>query len=197
MSTFHYYIDINSWVKYLDRLKSKTRYVLIVSRPKMGKRHWRAHCSYKAVKSYFSDWEEAGMVDNVSQEGDPSPRNLFSVLFKSPVLERIALKDIDTSRAVSPIYPAMKDLAKRARDNDNPFTTIYYEQVLQSHEGKWAKRVIEKYVLKKFNMMIDVKENGIKDPLIINRAGVLLDGGHRFAILDALGYESLIARRTF
>ena len=199
MSTFHYYIGINSWIKYLDRLKSKTRYVLIVSRPSMRKENWRAHSSHERLKEYFADWEEIGVVNDVSKEGDPAPRDLFSVLFKSPVLERVALKDIDTSWIkVHPLYVAMKDLAEQAKDNDNldPFTTDYYEKYLQNKEGKWKVGTTRRYVLSKFNMMMDIKENGIRDPIILNQANEILDGGHRLSILEAFDYESVIVRRA-
>ena len=198
MSTFHYYIDINSWIKYLDRLKSKTRYVLIVSRPRMRRIHWRAYSSYEDLKVYFSDWEEMGIVDGVSSEGDPSPRNLFSVLFKSPVLDRIALTDIDTREPKdNSMYVAMKDIAEQISSDDSidPLKTEYYEKWLQRKEGRWAKRTINEFVLGKFNMMLDVKENGMKDPIILDQANRICDGGHRLAILEALGYESVIVRR--
>ena len=198
MSTFHYYIDINSWIKYLDRLKSKTRYVLIVSRPVMRRMHWRAYSSHEDLKVYFSDWEEMGMADDVSPEGDPSPRNLFSVLFKSPVLDRIALTDIDTREPRdNSMYVAMRDLAEQVSIDDSidPLKTEYYENWLQRKEGRWAKRTINKFVLGKFNMMLDVKENGMKDPIILDQANRICDGGHRLAILEALGYESVIVRR--
>ncbi|GAG23619.1 unnamed protein product, partial [marine sediment metagenome] len=96
LSTFHYYIDINSWIKYVDRLKNKSRYVLFVSRPKLKQLHWRARSHIRALRGYFSDWEELDMIENIPQEGDPSPRTLFSVLFKNPVLDRIPLTDVDT-----------------------------------------------------------------------------------------------------
>jgi len=199
MSTFHYYIGINSWIKYIDRLKSKTRYVLIVSRPSMRKENWRAHSSHERLKEYFSDWEEMGVVKDVSKEGDPASRDLFSILFKSPILERVALKDIDTKGIKAhPIYSAFKDLTEQVKDNDNLdlFTTDYYEKSLQSKVGKWTVKNTRRYALGKFNMLRDVKENGIKDAILLNQANEIIDGAHRLSILEGLDYESVIVRRA-
>ena len=98
MSTFHYYIYINIWLEYLDRLRSKTRQVLLISRPRMKRMHWRAYSSLEALQGYFSDWEQVGYLDGPPQEGDPHPRNLFTVLFESPLLERVPIDSISINK---------------------------------------------------------------------------------------------------
>jgi hypothetical protein len=197
MSTFHYYIDINSWLKYLDILRGKSRYILFVSRPKMGRRHWRAYSSLEVLKKYLSEWEQVDVVAGISQEGDSAPRKLFSVLFKNPLLERIPIDDINIrEKTDDAMYLAMNDLAKQAVENPSveAFDTDYYNKWVKRKKGRWTDKFIKKFVQNKFDLMVSVKENGLKDPLIIDRANRLCDGGHRLEVLKALGYKSVIVR---
>lgn len=198
MSTFHYYIGINAWIKYLDRLKSKSVYCLLVSRPRMKRLHWKAYSSLEALQGYFGGWEQAIFIDGVSQDGDPSPRNLFSVLFKSPVLERIPIDDIHIRESEDDsMYLAMKDLALIVSGDKhvNRFETEYYKKWVERKKGRWKQKTIDNFVSNKFELMMSIKENGQKEPLIINSDGKLSDGGHRLVILKALGYKSAVVRR--
>ena len=199
MSTFHYYIDINSWVKYLDRLKSKSCNVLIVSRPRMKRLHWLALAAYPYVKEYFKDWEEVSMIDNVPKEGDPDPRDLYSVMFKSPVVERMKIEDVRVREPENDeMYIAVGDLARQVAENENidPFETDYYEKWVERKKEKWDDRLIRKFVQGKYNLMLDIKENGLRDPLVLQgKEENLSDGGHRLAILKALGHKSVIVRK--
>jgi len=199
MSTFHYYVDINSWWKYLDKLRGKSKYILFVSRPTMRHRHWRASSPLEDLKKYLPEWKMTGFIDGVSQKGDPSPRNLFSVLFENPLLERIPIEDIDIRESTDDtMYLAMGDLAKHVTENPNidVFDTDYYHKWVERKKGKWSEKFIRCFVQNKFNMMVSVKEIGIKDPLIVDNENKLCDGGHRLAILKALGYKSVIVRET-
>ena len=199
MSTFHYYIDINSWVKYLDRLKAKSCYVLIVSRPRMKRLHWLALAAYPYVKEYFKDWEEVGMIDDVPKEGDPDPRDLYSVLFKSPVIERVKIEDVRVRVPENEeMYVAVGELARQVAENENidPFETDYYKKWVERKAGKWDSRLIRKFVQDKYNLMLDIKANGLRDPLVLQgKEEKLSDGGHRLAILKALGHKSVIVRK--
>ena len=198
MSTFHYYIDINSWIKYVDRLRNKTRCVLIISRH-TRQYHWRALSDLKPVRRYFRDWEELGMISGISKDGDPSPRDLWSVLFKNPVLERINIDEVKTHKenSTAEMYIAVGDLATLVRDNDDidPFETEYYRAWVKRKQGRWSSKRIKTFVKSKFDLMVSIKSNGLLEPLIIQQDNKLSDGGHRLAILKALGYKSVLVRR--
>jgi len=189
MSTFHYYVDINSWLKYLDRLKAKTRYVIIVSRPKIRYIHWRPYSSLESLKTYFDGWEMGKVVEVPVDKSDPSPRELFSVTFKSPTLERIPMNKISAGGYV---FHEMRELA-RAKD---PFETEFYRKWVGRKLGRWDEKTVKYFVKLKFDMMQDVIANGLTDPIIVHRNNKLADGGHRLAVLDILGYKSVIIRRT-
>ena len=195
MSTFHYYIDINSWIKYLDRLRNKTHHVLIVSRH-VSQDHWRALSDYKSVCKYFEGWEELGVIKGISKDNDPSPRNLWSMIFRNPLLARINIEDIKTPK--TEMCVAIGNLAALVRDNDNidPFDTDYYKAWVERKRGRWSSKKIRMFVKDKFDLMISIKENGLIDPLIVQQDNKLSDGGHRLAVLKAFGYKSVLVRRT-
>ena len=202
LSTFHYYIDINSWLKYVDRLWTKSRYVIIVSRPRMKRLHWKAQSHIDALQGYFQGWDYGNgglLIDGIPTEGDPSPRNLFSVMFGSPILDRIPIANIDTREPKdNSMYVAMKGFAEQiiATDNLDPYQTSYYSQWVTRKQGRWPVRTIRGFVKGKYDMMLDLKENGQKDPIIIDQENRLCDGGHRLVALDALGYKTAIVRRV-
>ena len=199
MSTFHYYVDINSWLKYVDRLITKTANVIIVSRPVMRKRHWLARCELDALDWYFDEWEKVEYIDNVLKENDPHPRDLFTVMYKSPVLKRLSLSEIDIRESRDdPTYLVMRQFAKEVAISDNidPFDTDFYRRWKERKDGKWSERTLRKFVKGKYDMMVNVKENGLLDPIVIDHKNRLCDGGHRLAILTELGYETVMTRRT-
>ncbi len=195
LSTFHYYIEIDVWLKYLDLLKNKTRYCIVVSRP-TKREHWRALGELKAVKKYFEDWEQVGEVKSISANGDPSPReDMYSICFKSK-LGREKMEDIKTENSDKKMFKAKVALAELAVKNDkiDLTKTDYFQQWVNRKKDKWSSKLIKEFVTDKFNRMVDVRKNGLIEPLIIQSNGKISDGGHRLVMLKALNYKSTIVR---
>ena len=200
LSTFHYYIDINAWIKYLDRLIAKTCSVLIVSRTKLDNGHWMAQAGTESIAGYFRNW--TGPVGQVypspSKEGDPKPRDLYAVMYQSPLIERVPISDIDAhDHAGDSMYAAMMDLAQRiaSRDPFDPMETDYAERWRERKHGDWSEKTVHRFVDLKVGIMESVRDVGQKDALIVQRDSMCLsDGGHRLAMLKALGYQSVIVR---
>ncbi len=42
-----------------------------------------------------------------------------------------------------------------------------------------------------FDLMVDIKENGIKEPIVLGTGGFILEGRHRFIIADVLGIPEI------
>lgn len=200
MSTFHYYIDINSWLKYIDRLKSKSCCVIIVSRPTPLGRHWVADCDYASVRRYFADWDVTGYIHDVPMSGDPKPRDLYSVSFQSPTIKRIPIASIDIRESEDdPMHKAMVDLAQRVASGEefDPFSTAYYHRWRERKAKKWSEGTTRRFVQMKTDVMRGVMEDGLMDPIVVTKDGLrLCDGGHRLVMLRVLGYESAIVRET-
>jgi len=198
MSTFHYYIDINAWVRYVDRLAAKSCYVLIVSRPTLDNHHWIAQADYESVRAYFAPWKVAGCIEAVPTNDDPAPRELYSVLFKSPTIQRVPIEDIDPREHESdPMRAATMALAQLIATGQ-PFdsmATDYADRWKERKWGDWSEKTRRRFISLKVDVMESIRDVGQMDPLIVQREGLCLsDGGHRLAMLKALGYESAIVR---
>jgi hypothetical protein len=200
MSTFHYYIDINAWMKYVDRLAAKTCAVVIVSRPKLDNGHWMAQADYLAISGYFGNWREIGAIADISSDGDSKPRDLYSVIFESPLIRRVPIADIDIREsegdAMQKAMRSMAGIAKMVRHDDfDPMNTEYATLWRERKANEWSERTLRIFVNGKWNVMRSIRDEGQRDPIIVQRDGLKLsDGGHRLAMLKALGYQSAIVR---
>ena len=74
-------------------------------------------------------------MDDVPKEGDPKPRDLFSVLFKSPYLRRVPIGDVTTRTGDSFGEEGIRELTERLMagevDIDITTTVLYAD---------WKKR---------------------------------------------------------
>lgn len=196
LSTFHYYVDINAWMKYIDRLRTKTCYVVIVSRPELKEDRWLAKASLEAVRGYFHDWAEVGLIENVPKEGDSKPRDLYSIAFRSPTLSRVPIASINPRKIRGyHMHEAQLDLAQKILAGDlDLFDSDYYKAWRRRKKGKWSERTTHQFTTLKADMMKDVMDNGLKDPILVDHGMQLCDGGHRLVMLKAMGHESVIMR---
>jgi len=203
LSTVHYYFDIQTWLKFIDKLKQKTRYCLLVSRSVDKDRHWQPSGEIEDLRHHFKYWHEIGAINDIPAKGDPHPRKLWSIMFESD-LKRMQVKDIyiKNERHGSWIedYKKMNEakikLAEQMATDDKIKIeeTDYYKRWTKRKEKSWSKEKIHDFVRGKVDLMYDVKHNGLKDPLIVKAHGQICDGGHRLAILRALGYRNVIVR---
>ena len=187
----HYYLAIDDWLNYLDKLIAKTRYVILVTCEKDGykDRIWKGSCFVPNIRHDFKLWEEVGVIDNVLEEG-PHSRKLRTLCFKSPYIERVDINKIDASLDTDGFY----------RDIDagvNPHETSHAKNLLENSQRKyWGKRRFNRFLQNKVDMFYDIKENGIREPVIINSENKICEGNNRFKIMSYLGYNSILVRRV-
>jgi hypothetical protein len=199
MSTFHYYIDINAWIKYLDRLIAKTCSVIVISRPMLKNDHWRAQADPGHVIQYFERWgQQVDFIYPPDTDDDPAPRELYAVRYDSPLIKRVPIDSIDLgSDPKTPMHAAMMALAQLIATGQ-PFdamTTDYAQQWRKRKAGAWSDRVLRRFVNLKCGVMESVRDVGQIDPFIVQRETMKLsDGGHRLCMLKAMGYKSAIVR---
>jgi hypothetical protein len=72
--------------------------------------------------------------------------------------------------------------------------TDYYKRWVERKRKSWSEEKIREFVGNKIELMLDVKHNGLKEPLIVKSHGQICDGGNRLAILRALGCKTAIVR---
>jgi hypothetical protein len=190
LANSHYYFTINDWLDYLDKLQYKTRYCIIVTAEKNhGNRCW-AHADLVSIRRYFKTWEEVGFIDELPLKGDPSPRKLWGLCFKSPFLERVPIDSLDSSNHVQDSFYKELDEGK---DFHN---TRYYRIIEKYRRNVWSKERLESWFNDRVSLYEDVKKNGVKKPTLVDLDQRILDGNHKYSMQKNMGCTSLIIRRT-
>ena len=185
----HYYFPIPDWFEYVDKLKSKTRYCLIVTTKKRIKTHL-ASADIHYLDKYFYDWEKLDGIDPLPTEGDPSPRLLWTRLYKSPILERVKFEGLTNRNDQKGFYEEL--------DNGvSAMNTVYAKYMMRYRKEQWSDEETKEYIIGKEYLYQNIKRNGILEPMILNRKNKVVDGSHRYIIAEHLGETSGIFRRTW
>lgn len=186
----HYYFTINDWLDYLDKLQYKTRYCIIVTAEKRHLNRCWASAGLEDIRGYFRMWEEAGFIDELPLEGDPSPRRLWGLCFKSPFIDRIDMAALDRGNHVQDGFYKELDEGKKY------YETRYYRIIEKYRRNKWSKERLKGWFEDRVRLYSDVKENGLKRPLYIDKDMKILDGNHRSSIEEHLGHKNPFVRKT-
>jgi len=189
LSNSHYYFTINDWLDYLDRLQYKTRYCIIITAQKRkGNRCW-ARADLDGIRDYFKTWKEVGFVDTPPLEDDPHPRRLWSLCFESPFIERVPIDSLDCGNHVQDKFYAELDAGMDYKD------TRYYK-ILKPYRKRWSEEKLHTWIEGRIKVYKDLKENGLKKPILVGAKNLILDGNHRYSMMKHLGFKSILIRRT-
>jgi len=202
LSNVHYYFELTDWLKFLDRLKTRTEYCLMITRPLIkAKHHWRVKTSIIDTKYYFREWEQVqarykARTRHMDRKGDPSRRELWSMLFRSN-LRRRNFKDLLPGATGDAIKLSREELIDKVINDQGVDLrkTDYYETWVQRMSYKWSEQETYDFVKRKSDLFFDIARIGVKDPILLDMDNKIVDGGHRVACLKALGHESVITRR--
>ena len=189
LANAHYYFTINDWLDYLDKLQYKSRYCIIVTAEKRhGNRCW-ASAHLPDIRNYFRDWEEVGFIDDVPLEGDPHPRKLWGLCFKSPYVDRVPVDTLDCGNHVQDQFYGEIDAGKE-------FTATRYYKILKPYRKRWSEEKLNNWMLERMKVYDSVKNDGVKIAILIDSEDKILDGNHRYSMLKHLGNKTVIVRRT-
>lgn len=193
LANVHYYFKIDDWLRFLDKLQYKTRHCIIVTTAKRpGNRCW-AQADLDSVRGYFSNWEEKGFIDELPTEGDPRPRRLWGLLFKSNFIEKENIDALDSGNHV-------QDNFYKELDERKPYYNTKYYQIIQKYRlfdrKDWTREELEEFFKKRVDLYGDIKNNGLKSPIIINSDKLILDGNHRCQMLKHLGHKDIFVRQV-
>ncbi len=180
LANAHYYFYIKDWLEYLDKLKYKTRYCIIVTTEKENRQMSMASADPQMVRRYFRDWEEVGFIDALPLEGDPSPRKLYGLCFKSKI-ESVPM----TLDCGNHVQDGFYEEVDKGRDYHR---TRYY-RILKGYRKKWTVEQLEKFALDKIELFKSVKEHGQLRPIIVGPNNRIFDGNHLYWILKYLNYD--------
>ena len=188
LANTHYYFKINDWLDYLDKLQVKTRYCIIVTAEKR-ERLYNASADTKDIKEYFKNWDYVGIIDDISQD-DPFPRNQWSLCFKSRFIDRVPTEGLIHDNTLQ------VNFYKELEEGIDPLKTEYYNDLKNYRNGSWTDEKLARFIIEKANIFKDVRDSGLKKPIIINSDNKILDGIHRYEMMKYLGHKSVLVRIT-
>lgn len=192
----HYYLNISDFILLLDRLRNRTRYCLIVSGDKQTYPHL-ASSRAKDIRGYFEDWKEVDGIEQIDGTGDPSPRKLWTLAFKSPSLKRVSMNGLDCGNNVqSSFYQQL--------DDGMGYKETRYYGILRGYRLKknpeslsvWTEDKLHRFMEGKVELYKNIKEDGLEEPIIVNNTGKILDGNHRYMMLKHLGHKTILVREV-
>ena len=189
LANSHYYFKIDDWLDYLDKLQYKTRYCVIVTAEKRHTNRCWASAGLTDIITYFKGWVETGFVDEFPLGGEVGARRLWSFCFKSPYIERVPLESLDCGNHV-------QDRFYEELDKGAEYRKTRYYRILKSYRKTWSEEMLNNYMLEKMEIYKDLKEHGLKKPLLVNSGNLILDGNHRYCMIKTLGDKSIFIRRT-
>lgn len=192
LANVHYYFKIDDWLAFLDKLQYKTRHCIIVTTKKRpGNRCW-AQADLHDIGKYFRTWEADDLFINyINTAGDPRPRQLTSVCYESPHIQKRLISELDSGNHVQDKFYAELDLGKKYAE------TKYYRIIRKyrlEDRKDWTEEKLEKFFIDRVFLYEDIKKNGLKSPIIIDREDLILDGNHRCQMLNHLGYKEVFVR---
>lgn len=203
-SNMHYYLPVGVFATLVDRLRTRALYCIVVS-AKAKRRQGNALYDINSVRGYFRDWEHFPAIISVDAEGDPCPRpDMYGALFRGGLDVCYVDKVYDDWREAAKklghrsykLAPVMEDFFALVLTEDSGFRYDdtkfyqYWRERLPKKSSEWTVKLL-KY---KAELALDIKENGIKEPIYFNKEGKLLDGIHRLCIAKLLGYEHILSR---
>ena len=191
LANAHYYFTINDWLEYLDKLQYKTRYVIIVTAEKKHINRCWASADIESIRNYFKTWQEIGYIDELPTEGDPKPRRMWGICFKSPFIEKMDIDKIDSSNHV-------QDDFYKEMDEGKHYTQTRYYKILKPYRKNWSEEKLNRWIEERIKVYKDIKENGLKKPILMDffKEDRLLDGNHRYAGIRNLGFKKIFIRKT-
>jgi len=201
LANVHYYIPLNLFLPFLDRMRFKTIYCLVVSRAMRDRKHGHPLPDIDSIRLLFRDWHAGRVLQTSSNllDGDPHPRRLHSLLFQSD-LERQPIGDYTRNWAAYDHQQELIDLVRSGADVNLEDTDNwrYWRQRKQEdkrgRKDRWTDEQLRAHVQYRLDTCCDIMSNGMKEPVLARPDRIGIDGGNRAAILKLLGYQSIIVR---
>jgi len=203
MSNVHYYFPVGVFSRLVDELRTRTLYCIIVS-ARAKRRSGNALYDLKSVAGYFRDWDMNAPIMDVDTDGDPCPRpDMFSICFNgglTPInIDEYYGEWWEASKVPGhksrELAPAMYDFFVRVIDDEMVFLedTLFYDY-WRKREPKRSHEWVCNWLRYKAQLAKDIRDNGMKYPIYLDRNHKMLDGIHRLCIAKILDYGHILAR---
>lgn len=205
LSNTHYYIPVHQFATLVNELRYRTLYCIVVS-GKAKRRGGRAFYDLYSTRAYFRDWTELAVIEGISQEGDPAPRQgMYGVLFKGGLHSQNVAAIYNDWRsgclrsqkfhfyALPPALEEFFSLVLSGKAFSHEDTKLYH--YWRTREPNYPPEHTLKRLAQKKGLAEDIRDHGIKEPVYFDHRGNLIDGLHRLCIARELGYGHIIVRR--
>jgi len=194
LANAHYYIKNEDWLIYLDRLKEKTKYCIIVTVKKKPNEKY-APSDVDGIQKDFKDWNQISAT-HIPKDDTPHSRELHTLCFQNPLLDRVDINSLDNGNN------QQRNFLDELDKGIDPFKTNYYRRLksYRRHNGSkqemWSKERLTEYMNERVELYKNVKENGLIDPILVGDENRIKDGNHRHEIIRHLGYKSILIKKT-
>jgi len=190
----HYYFKTADWLEYLNILKHKTRFCIIVTAKKIPATEYAAS-DIEGIRNNFGDWKEKGFID-LPPDNTPHSRQLWGLCFENPLLKRVPVHKLDNGNA------QQRNFLKELDRGISLFKTGYYRRLKSYRSLKssgqipWSKERLDQYMNERVELYEDIKKNGLKEALVIDPKNMrVTDGNHRHDAARHLGHKSIICKQ--
>jgi len=178
MSCVHYYFRIAQFIKMVDALRSRTRLLVMVSKPL--RRDYSRRVLLEHISRFFGGWMAHDKI-YITRKDDPAPRGLYGLCFEAPVLKRVMIGEIKQHKMSS-------TLAQFYKGFEEPYERWWRE------EKKKSEREARIMIRSKRRLLDRLKKDGQRAAVVLDRDNHIIDGAHRVAAMYQLGYDSVLAR---
>lgn len=192
LANIHYWLTPEQNEALEKQLREKSLNVIVIGRYKTLKRH-KSPCDMKYLKELFKDWDIGGIQEH---------KKHFSILFKNKYLVEKDVSELTHYQQFmksKKFLPAYTDFINKvlAGEKFDKSKSDYAEYL------RWRKFKNKKTLLKRHtDLIFDMKENGIKNPLLVGRIidgeldkNRLKDGDHRLIVAKCLGINKIICKK--
>lgn len=193
LANTHYYFKLSDWLKYIEKLKGKTRYCIIVTAKKKPVRGAVAS-DVESIREYFKDWEDIGFID-VPLDNDPYPRRLWGLCFKSN-LERVPIDSLDNGNAQQRGFLEEVDQGKDILDTHYYKRLKSYRKRTTSRQKPWTDKQLTLYMNERLALYNSIKTIGMTEAIEVGKNNRIVDGNHRHAIMKHMGYKTILVKRV-
>jgi hypothetical protein len=202
LANVHYYIHMSDFMPFIDRMRFKTIYCIVVSRQMRDKKHGYPMPEIEPIRAMFKDWELERILTTSSNmlDGDPHPRRMHSLLFKSD-LRRQPISDYTTrtqkyikQQEYIDMVNAGQPLTFEGTENWRYWKKRKQEDKSPNSKYRWTDEQIKQHLKRRYDLVKSLMERGMREPTLAFPDRANIDGGNRAQILKLLGYGSLIVR---
>jgi SAM-dependent methyltransferase len=201
LANVHYYIHMEHFMPFLDRMFYKTIDCIVVSRRMRDRKHGHPRPDVDSIRLMFRDWEMVRIMQTSTQmlENDPHPRRVYGMLFRSR-LQRQPIEHHTTRGEKYIKQQEFIDIIRVGREVEleDTLNWRYWVQRKQTNKAgrkdRWTDEQVRQHVQHRFDLVRSMMEEGMREPILVRPDRIGIDGGNRAAILKLLGYGSVIVR---